>query len=273
MRFLKKLFMKSTHISTNTNNNEENDARAIIVLAAGKGTRMNMDLPKVLAPVAGSPMISHVLETIADIDMQDSTVIVTGYQHERVEEVCGPGYRYALQEEQLGTGHAVEIGLTQVPDHVKTVLVLYGDMPLVSGNTILSMMERHEAHDSPLSLATVHATDEELEQHFYAFGRIVRDDRDNVIKIVEKKDATEDELAIHEVNPAVMCFDYDWLVSRIASLEANNAQAELYLTELVARAFNEFGTVMTVDLPSDEAYGANTPEQLSHVEKVYLKNR
>lgn len=269
MNFLRKLFMKS---STSTHH-KESDTRAVVVLAAGKGTRMNMNLPKVLAEVVGVPMIMHVLGTLSDISMKDDTVIVTGYQYEKVEEVCGPEYRYALQEEQLGTGHAVEVGLTQVPDHTKTVLVLYGDMPLISGDTIVSMMDKHETHDCPLSLATVHATDDELENHFYAFGRIVRDENNNVLKIVEKKDATEDELAIHEVNPAVMCFDYGWLISRIASLEANNAQAELYLTDLVARAFEEFGTVMTVDLPSNEAYGANTPEQLAHVEKVYLENK
>ncbi|MEY2664602.1 MAG: hypothetical protein RIT04_410 [Candidatus Parcubacteria bacterium] len=235
----------------------------IVILAAGKGTRMGGDKAKVLTSLAGKPMISHLIQSVEKA-YGVKPVIVVGFQADTVKEACGPEYRYALQAAQRGTGHAVREALAHVHPDAKQVIVLYGDHPLVSADMIRSLHTAHVAKKSPITLATAQVEDfNEWRKTFYEFGRIIRDTKGDIVKITEKKDANETELAVTEINPAYFCFDAEWLRHHIHNLDTKNAQGEYYLTDLISIAQKEGYVLNSISIPPHEALGANTPEQLN----------
>jgi bifunctional UDP-N-acetylglucosamine pyrophosphorylase/glucosamine-1-phosphate N-acetyltransferase len=235
----------------------------IIILAAGKGTRMGGDKAKVLTPLAGKPMISHLIQSVEKA-YGVKPVIVVGFQADTVKEACGPDYRYAHQEVQRGTGHAVREALVHVRPDAQQVIVLYGDHPLVSADMIQSLHTAHVSKKSPITLATAQVGDfNEWRKTFYEFGRIIRDLKGDIVKITEKKDANEIELAVTEINPAYFCFDAEWLRHHINTLDTKNAQGEYYLTDLISIAQKEGHILNSISIPPHEALGANTPEQLN----------
>lgn len=240
----------------------------IIILAAGHGKRMQSELPKALTPLHGKPFISHLLETIKKSDIDPNPIIVVGQKREQIIDVLGQAYRYAVQEEQLGTGHAVMM-TEHLKGDSKQTLVLYADHPLVSTDTIRNIINTHEKENAVLTMATAQVPDfHDWRSTFLSFGRFVRDEEGNISRIVEAKDATEAEKAITEVNPAYMCFNTKWLWEHLHSLKNENNQKEYYLTDLVSLAFAEKQKIASVAIDPREALGVNTKEQLELIERI-----
>ncbi len=252
------------------------DTYAAIVLAAGKGTRMRSTLPKVLHPVAGLPLLAHVLNAIDSIPSTaafaplNSTIttqrpiVVLGHEAEQVEDKLGPRCHYALQEEQLGTAHAVLAAentaqeLNPVP---QTILVCYGDTPLISGQILARVLIEHLTSQATLTFLTA------ITENPSDFGRVVRNTDGSVREIVEMKRATEEQRRINEVNSGVYCFDQSWLWPALHMLPMN-ASGEYYLTDLVAVASSQGCKIATVSGSFDETIGINDRVQLAAAECI-----
>ncbi|WP_165608060.1 NTP transferase domain-containing protein, partial [Mycobacterium alsense] len=208
---------------------------AVLVLAAGPGTRMRSDTPKVLHTIGGRSMLSHSLHAIAKVAPQH-LVVVLGHDHERVAplvaelaETLGRAIDVALQERPLGTGHAVRCGLSALPDdYAGTVVVTSGDTPLLDSDTLAGLIATHRAQSAAVTVLTTTLDDPD------GYGRILRTQDDEVMAIVEHTDATASQREIREVNAGVYAFDVAALRSALSRLSANNAQQELYLTDVVA---------------------------------------
>jgi bifunctional UDP-N-acetylglucosamine pyrophosphorylase/glucosamine-1-phosphate N-acetyltransferase len=237
----------------------------IVILAAGLGKRMRSPLPKVLHPVAGQPMLSHVLATAAEIANVEPgavrTVIVVGHGAERVRSAFSDrsDLQFVLQEPQLGTGHAVQQALPLLAEGTPT-LVLYGDVPLIRAATLKRLVAA--AHGA-VGVLTVRLQDP------HGYGRIVRDWHGNVLKIVEHKDASEEELKIDEVNTGILVAPTDKLRTWLGQLSNSNAQGEYYLTDIVARAVAERVRVAAVIADDvSETLGVNSKIQLAALERM-----
>ncbi len=242
----------------------------VLILAGGNGSRMNRgDLPKVLVPLNGQPMIEHLLGEIAYANLGNEPAIVVSHKAEEVIEALGDQYLYIHQPERKGTGHAVQIAREFLEDKAEHLIVLYGDHPFVTADTLSNLAETHEGSGAVLTLATVEVPNfKDWRAPFQDFGRVVRDQWGQITKIVEKKDATADELKILEVNPAYFAFRTDWLWRSIGRLTNDNAQGEYYLTDLVALAVADGETIGSVTIDAKEGLGVNTPEQLALLENL-----
>ncbi|MBM7332165.1 MAG: bifunctional UDP-N-acetylglucosamine diphosphorylase/glucosamine-1-phosphate N-acetyltransferase GlmU [Alcanivorax sp.] len=237
---------------------------AVVILAAGKGTRMKSALPKVLHPIAGRPMVQHVVDAAAALSPAN-TVLVYGHGGERVREaVSGERLRWAEQAEQLGTGHAVAQALPHLNEDV--VLVLYGDVPLIRPETLRDFVAR--VNDRSLALMTL-----ELEDPA-GYGRIVRDAQGQVTRIVEQKDASDDEKRIREINTGILACSRRFLNDSLPRLSNRNAQGEYYLTDLIAMAVDA-GMEVVTEQPRHawEVDGVNDRVQLARLERVYQRVR
>ncbi|HOX26574.1 MAG TPA: NTP transferase domain-containing protein [Candidatus Krumholzibacteria bacterium] len=234
-----------------------------VVLAAGKGTRMKSDLPKVLHELAGRPLLAHVLATARAAGVE-RTVVVVGHQADRVRELCAaPDLVFVVQEPQLGTGHAVQVAAPALRDGGWTV-ILAGDVPLLTVATLRRLIDGTRASGAAATVLTCVVADAG------AYGRIVKDARGNLVRIVEARDATPRELAIGEFNSGVYCFRTDCLREALAELTTDNDQGEYYLTDtlgwLVARG-DAVSTVTTSD--SAEVVGINTVAELAAAERLF----
>jgi len=237
---------------------------AALILAAGKGTRMKSGLVKVLHELAGSPMLGWPL-TAAREAGAGQIVIVAGHQVEQVQEqyAADDGIRIALQEEQLGTGHAVSCAMEQLEGLTGSVVILCGDTPLLTGATLQHLAEEHERSAAAVTVLTAR-----MDKPF-GYGRIVRDADGRVRRIVEQKDASLDELALDEVNSGIYCMDLDFLRVHIGRLGSENAQNEYYLTDLVGIAVAEHvGVAAVLTDDPDEIMGVNDRVQLAHAAKI-----
>ncbi len=242
---------------------------AVIVLAGGFGKRMQSDLPKVLHTLHNRPLVSYVLDAVKASGVCDEVVVVVGYKKELVKETLGAEYKYVVQEEQLGTGHAVMCTEDALRGRADEILVLYGDMPYVSAGTIRALVESQQKSNGAFSMATVTVPDfNEWREAFYGYGRIIRDKEGNILKTVEKKDASEEELKIKELNPCYYCFNAEWLWKHLHSLENNNAQKEYYLTDLVSVATGEGQKIPLISIEPKEALGINTREHLERLHRL-----
>ncbi len=233
----------------------------VVVLAAGKGKRMKSALPKVLHELAGRPLLSHVL-ACAQSMAPDKVVVVHGHGGDRVRESLSlTDVTWVEQREQLGTGHAVDQAMTQIADGSR-VLVLYGDVPLIQSATLTRVIEFAGA-DS-LGLVTIELDDPA------GYGRIVRDAAGRVLGIVEEGDATSAEKQIHEVNTGILAVEASLLRTWLHALDTDNAQGELYLTDIIALAVADGVKVETAHPGSaEEVLGVNDRDQLAHVERFY----
>ena len=205
---------------------------SVFVLAAGAGTRMRSSLPKVLHTLAGRPLLGHALATAAALD-PDEVVAVIGHGRDQVSAFLAadhPSVRVVVQEEQLGTGHAVACAIGSGPAPTGTVVVTYGDTPLLSAQTLRSLVATHQGAGAAVTVLTA----EVLEPSGY--GRIVRDPDGQVASIVEEKDADAEQRAITEINSGVYAFDGALLADALPRLSSGNAGGELYLTDVVALA-------------------------------------
>jgi len=234
---------------------------AVILLAAGKGTRMISKLLKVLHPLAGKPMLWHSLQEVSKATTEKPTVVV-GYQADRVTEIFDGQAEFVLQEEQLGTGHAVMQARPQLEGKADLVMVLLGDMPLLKAETITRLVEKQAANDGPISMLTVIAEDPR------GFGRIVRNQHGEVEAIVEEADCTPEQLEIKELNISLYCFKADWLWQNLPRIPIS-AKGEYYLTDIIAIARQQ-GLPVQAEVISDpqEALGINTRVHLAEAEAV-----
>lgn len=233
---------------------------AVVILAAGQGTRMKSSLPKVLHRIAGKPMLQHVIDSARSLDPQ-RIVVVYGHGGEQVrEQITDSDLEWALQAQQLGTGHAVQQAMPHVGD-ADQVLVLYGDVPLITRQTLRGMLD---AEPGGFGLLTVNLDDPS------GYGRIERDATGAVQRIVEQKDASPEQLKIQEINTGIMCLPGQRLPEWLAALSNENAQGEYYLTDVLATAVSE-GLTIQVSQPADavEAEGVNNKLQLAALERAW----
>ena len=237
-------------------------AEEVVVLAAGAGTRMRSALPKVLHPLGGRPLLAHVLDTALGLEPSRVHVVV-GEQADQVKACFAdyPGVSWALQKPARGTGHAVGSALPSVADDA-TVLVLFGDAPFTTADTAGRCIR--EAGDG-VALATVHLDDPT------GFGRILRDDDDRIVGIVEERDASEVEKSITEANTGILAASKALLEDLIGALRPDNDQGEYYLTDVVALAVGRGLRVTTVTADAEESLGVNDHAQLARLERVYQR--
>ncbi len=232
---------------------------SVVILAAGQGKRMKSDLPKVLQPLAGKPLLGHVLDAAEGLQAA-ATHVVYGHGGEQVPAAFeGRDVHWALQAEQQGTGHAVMQAMPAIPDD-SMVLVLYGDVPLVQLDTLARLVA--EAGEDSVSLLSVMLPDPT------GYGRIVRDGSGRVVRIVEHKDANAKERAIHECNTGLLCAPAGRLRRWLAALGNDNAQGEYYLTDVIVMAVKAVGAPTAT-----EVMGVNDKLQLAELEAAYRRQR
>jgi bifunctional UDP-N-acetylglucosamine pyrophosphorylase / glucosamine-1-phosphate N-acetyltransferase len=237
-----------------------NDNLDVVILAAGLGTRMKSATIKILHRAAGRPIIDYVLDLASDLCARPP-VMVIGHQREAVQKAIGERARYAVQEQQLGTGHAV-LQAADLVDSRNRVLILSGDVPLTRPETLRRLVEEHERNQNALTLLTMRLSDPAM------YGRIVRDADGNVARIVEFRDASDDEKRIDEVNAGIYLFDGAHLFENLRNLSTDNAQGEYYLTDLlqvIRGGGHRVGAVVAPD--PVEALGVNSRADLAQVEQ------
>lgn len=235
----------------------------VVILAAGKGTRMKSALPKVLHPVGGQPMVAHVVRAAQALAAR-RVLVVLGHGIERVAPcVEALGAATVEQREQLGTGHAVQQALPHLAADNARTLVLYGDVPLTRVESLQRLVDA--AHGGALALLTTRLANPQ------GYGRIVRDADGNVQRIVEEKDASADERAITEVNTGILLVPNAFLHDALPRLRNDNKQGEYYLTDLIAMANTSGRAVIAVDCPADETQGVNDRVQLADVERRHQR--
>ncbi len=234
---------------------------SIAILAAGQGTRMHSDLPKVLHPLGGRPLLSHVIDTAHAFDGADLHVIA-GYGAARVQSQCdASGIHWVEQTEQLGTGHAVRQVMPAVPDD-HTMLVMYGDVPLITAGTLAALTAIAETgHVGLLTAVLADAT---------GYGRVLRDVDNHISGVIEHQDASDEQLAIKEINTGFLAAPADKLRRWVDALANHNVQSEYYLTDVISMAVSEGVAVKSV-MPADnhEIMGVNTRAQLAELERCF----
>ena len=232
-----------------------------VILGAGQGTRMKSNLPKVLHMLLGKPMAWYALEAARKVT-GEKPVMVIGHGADQVRQVLGDQAEYVLQEPQLGTGHAMMQVEPVLNGKSDLVLVTYADMPLLTAETLVRLMEVAQSHTGPISMLTV--TTEETR----GFGRILRDPAEQVSGIVEEAQASPEQLSIHELNPGVYCFRAMWLWQALKRIVIS-PKGEYYLTDLVGMAVMEGHSIQTLEVEnSDEVIGINTRLHLAQAEAL-----
>jgi bifunctional UDP-N-acetylglucosamine pyrophosphorylase/glucosamine-1-phosphate N-acetyltransferase len=234
-------------------------------MAAGKGTRMNSELPKVLLDVNGKPMVQWVVEACLAAGCE-RVIVVVGFMGDLVKRALAdnPACLFVEQTEQLGTGHAVMMAHALFdPDQNRDVFVLGGDGPLIRSQTLDQLLTVHREGQFPATLATAVIDDPN------GYGRVIRDSDGTFKAIVEQKDATPQQLAVCEVNPSYYCFRSDVLFAKLLQIKPNNQQGEYYLTDVPGILKSEGQAVGVVDaVPKDDVLSINTPEQLAEVDRI-----
>lgn len=239
-----------------------------VILAAGKGTRMKSELPKVIHKALGKPMVKYSVDAAieAGADISDICLVV-GHKAELVKEAVGNDVTYVFQEKQLGTGHAVKCASEFIGKDGLT-MVLCGDTPLITGKTLKKLVETHIAEENAITVLTARVDDP------IGYGRIIKDNWGKFVKIVEQKDATLEEQRVDEINSGMYIFDSAVLSRALSMITNDNAQGEYYLTDTIeivkSEGLGEVATMVIDDV--DEIKGVNSPEQLEEAE-VILRNR
>lgn len=236
---------------------------ATVILAAGQGTRMKSELPKVLHRIAGRPMVAYAIDTAIALGDEHPTLVV-GYRADQVQAEIGDRVRYVEQAEQLGTGHAVMQARAALDGSGRdeVVLVLYGDTPFISVDTLRAMLDSHAQAGATITLLTFRPPDPAR------YGRIVRGGSGRVINIVEFKEATPEQQSIREVNSGILCFKAAWLWPHLDQLKPQHGHGEFYLTDLVALAASEHQTIATREASPEEVAGIDDRVRLAWAERL-----
>ncbi len=240
-----------------------------VILAAGKGTRMKSQTPKVLHEIFNKPLVGRVLDA-ANKTGSIENIVVVGHGAQLVEEYVHSAYSNAacvLQKEQLGTGHALKVASSKLKDFKGNILVLCGDTPLITGETLQECIEFHNSNNADITVMSAFFNEPK------GYGRIIRNEKNEVIGIVEEKDADEKTKQIKEVNAGIYCFNWETVGCGIDEIKNNNAQNEYYLTDLIKWATNRSKKVLPYVLQSsDEIFGINSKKHLSIATKI-MKER
>ncbi len=238
-----------------------------VILAAGKGTRMKSELPKVLHEVMGKPMVEYSIEAAHEAGAEYKDIcLVVGHKAELVKETVGDSVNYVLQEEQLGTGHAVKCAADFIGEDGIT-MVLCGDTPLITGQTLKKLVDTHIEERNVITVLTAVLDDPT------GYGRIIKDNWGKFVKIVEHKDANLEEQRVDEVNSGMYLFDSAVLTKVLDKITNDNAQGEYYLTDVIEIAKSErLGTVATMTVDDvNEIKGVNSTDQLAEAEAILRK--
>lgn len=240
---------------------------AVVILAAGKGTRMKSDLPKVLHPLLGKPMLEYVLDQAKGLKPARN-ILVVGHQAERVKEAFADWEGiFVNQSPQLGTGHALQVAQKELKSFRGTVVVLSGDVPLIEKETLKKLIRLHQMSKAVLSLISTEIPDPK------GYGRVIRDPRKQLLRIVEEKDATPQERLIREINTGLYAFDSGFLFSALSGLTRKNRQKEYYLTDLVQMAREKgLSTAVLFHSRPEEVLGINDRAELARSAQV-LRHR
>jgi len=248
---------------TSRSHRKNKKALAVVILAAGKGTRMNSSLAKVLHPLCGAPLLSYSINLARELS-SENIVVVLGYQADLIQELINDrGLTFVLQEPQLGTGHAVMQAREALLGHKGPVLILCGDVPLLSSSTAAVLVEKHASTKAAVTVLTTYL------EWPAGYGRVLRAGGDSIKRIVEDRDASDQEKKVKEINTGIYCVDSDFLFSALAEIKPVNAQKEYYLTDIVEIAVRK--GFMAQALPvydSREVMGINTPEELDRAEEI-----
>lgn len=234
---------------------------AAVILAAGKGTRMKSKLPKVLHPILGRPMAQYAIDAVKGV-VDQPPIMVVGHEASEVQNKLGNQVQYVIQEEQLGTGHAVQQAEPAVDETCQLVLITNADMPLVRSETLENLVECQRNHQGPMTMLTVEVDDPR------GFGRVIRGDDGSVQSIVEEVDATQEELAVNELNAGMYCIRKNWLWNHLSEIDLS-PKGEYYLTDLVEIATTQGETVQAVRVSDqDELIGINNRVHLAQAARA-----
>ena len=241
---------------------------AVIILAAGMGTRMKSTKAKVLHEILEKPMILYVVETAEKVAGND-VILVIGNQADKIRRLVSERtkVRYAYQDKQLGTGHAVSCALSLIPDYCEEVVILCGDVPLLTAETVMQLVDDHVKTKRDISLLAVEKDNPR------GYGRVLYDDRDHVLKIVEEADANKEQKQIKMINTGIYCVRKNFLVDTVGKIKSNNVQGEFYLTDLIEmgnKAKKLVGALVGND--DKEFFGINSKKELKEAEKM-MKSR
>ena len=244
----------------------------IIILAGGKGKRMKSELPKVLLPINDRPMIKYLIESVLSSGLDNNPIIVASPSNKDIlqESLSEYNLDFAVQGEPLGTGHAVLSAKNLITEEVDNILVLYGDHPFITAQSIQKLFDNHQAEVSLMTTEVDNFVD--WQKNFYHWGRIIRENN-KIKEIIEFKDATDDVKNVKEVNPAIFCFNRKWLFSNLDNLKNNNSQGEYYLTDLIKTAFDQGINISSASINPLEAMGINSPEELDIARKLVLNKK
>ncbi len=236
---------------------------AVVVLAAGKGTRMKSSLAKVLQPLKNQPLLYHVLESLAPLN-PDISVVVVGFQSEKVREMFSDrDLVFVEQKEQLGTGHAAQQAESALKDFSGDILVVCGDMPFIQSRTLIDLVNRHRETGAGCTVLTLKTSEKK------DFGRIIRDGKGSVLKIVENKDASESEKKVDEFNSGVYCFGKSLFFKALGLVDNNNVQKEYYLTDTIEHIVMNGFVVETVQImDAVQLSGINSQDDLLEAERI-----
>ena len=241
---------------------------AVVILAAGLGTRMKSNKAKVLHKDCGKPMINYVAVAARKI-AGDNVVLVVGNQADKVRQTVSKlgTFSFAIQEEQLGTGHAVLCALPHIPEHCEEVVILCGDVPLIKADTVMRLVKSHTDEKRDVSVLAV-ALDDPT-----GYGRILLDENSRVRAIVEESDATAEQKGIPLINSGIFCVKKEFLLWAVPEIKSDNEQGEIYLTDIVEIAYAEKKHIgVTVGGNNFEVTGINTIQELKRVERA-MKNQ
>ncbi len=243
------------------------DKVKIVILAAGKGTRMKSADPKALAPLRGKHIIEHLLKSVLDSGIDPRPTIVVGYEREQIMQELGDKYEYVVQEEQLGTAHAL-LAAQSTLKYVEHIVVLYADQPFIKSETIKKITDKHLKSGAKITFATTIVPNfENSYKAFWNFARIIRDGG-KLLRIQEFKDMTDEQKSIKEVNAGCYIFEAKWLWDNLKKIGNKNAEQEYYITDLLPIAYSNGVLVETVQIDPEEAMGANSKEELEILERL-----
>ena len=240
-----------------------------VILAAGKGTRMKSDTPKVLHQIYSKTLLGYVIDAVNNTDMADENYIIVGHQAEKVEEFVNSNYdnaKIVVQSPQLGTGHAVSMVCPHLENYSGEVLILCGDTPLITSDTLKSFINAHRELNSDITVMSA------VFENPTNYGRIIRKADGSVDSIVEEKDATQEQKVIKEINAGIYCLNWEKVKGAFSELKTNNAQGEYYLTDIIAWGNNNNLSVNAHILENnEEIYGINSKSNLAQATSMLTK--
>ncbi|MDP3997992.1 MAG: NTP transferase domain-containing protein [bacterium] len=242
---------------------KKNDQIAAVVLAAGRGVRMNSKtINKVMLPLCGRPMIGYTLATLKKLEIE-KVIIVVGFARGSVKRFAGPGYFYVEQKKRMGTGHAVKCALEEIPPIFKEILVLNGDdSAFYASHVIKDLIKKHQVNHAVFTLLTIETKNPN------GLGRILRDSKDDISAIIEEKDATSTQRKIKEINPACYVFRRSFLAKYLSKVRKSPVTGEYYLTDLVRLGVKSQERISSFKAKDIIWQGINTWEELQTAEKL-----